>query len=112
MSKNNFQCLKCGLEFTENKYSISFAAGEAIYKKEGKLLECPECKSRELEFIKEFEGFGANYGRFASASNEDKKKILKKRAKEHSDKRLKERKEYLDRNFTGRTRDVDFQSNA
>jgi hypothetical protein len=112
MPENNFQCLKCGLKFNENKYSISFPAGEPVYKVKGKFLECPECKAKEIEFIKTFKGFCTNYGKFASSNDEEKKNILKKRAKKHSDDKLMERKDYLKKNFAGHTRDVDFQTNA
>ena len=111
MSKHNFQCLRCGYKFTELRFSISYAANEVVYKVKDRFLECPDCKALEVDFIKNYEGFCTNFGKFSSLSNEDKKKILKKRSRDHSETKLKERKRYLDNNFTGKTRDVDFQSN-
>lgn len=112
MPEYNFQCLKCGLQFTEGKYTMTFPAGEVVYQKEGKYLECPECKAKEIEFIKPFKGFCTNFGKFASSNDEEKKNILKKRAKKHSNDKLMERKNYLKKNFDGHTKNVDFQTNA
>ena len=87
MVKNNFQCLKCGLEFHESHYHFTVSMGEIIYKNKNGIIRCPECKGSELEFINKNTDFSSiQIGKFASSTPEEKKRILKKRAQEHNKK--------------------------
>lgn len=99
--ENNFKCLNCDNDFHESSYSIVFIEGEPAYKVKGSFIKCPECKSCSIAAIEKKGEYNVTFGTFKSMSQEDKKKMLKKRSHEHSEAKLKERKQYLDKHFTG-----------
>ena len=106
----NFLCTHCGNKFYEPNYSVSFSMGSLVYKYKGQFIHCPECDKMELEFIEqEIKEYNVYFGKFHSMNDQDKKKVLRKRSKEHFDKNLKERKNYLDKNFKGKVGEVDFK---
>jgi len=106
---DNFLCLGCGESFFETNYAMSIVEGEVVYKdKKGSQLKCPSCKSIELEVIEKEGGGIPSFGKFNSLSDTEKKRVLKKRAKEHITKTDRERKEHLDRKFAGKLNHGDF----
>lgn len=109
---NNFQCNKCFHLFEIPSYRITYKNGVKVIKDlKNNLINCPNCSSYDILSLDKEGEFKVNFGRFNSMSNEDKKRVLKKRSQDHYNKNtdsLKDRKEYLEKNFTGRTKDGDF----
>lgn len=102
--ENNFKCV-CEHEFFIPSYSFQITKGANIYidKSSKKEVECPKCHSILVETIKKpIEIDSIIYSTFASASDEDKKKILHKRAKQHM-KKTEEQYRTIDREFKGVT---------
>jgi len=91
MSKN-FHCNDCEEEFFVPTYIASYSSKGVIYKdKRRNELKCSKCESVNIEVIRETINYteaakegGSFVGKFASASNEEKKKILLKRAGVHN----------------------------
>lgn len=106
---DNFICLGCGHTFMEPHYKMSFPKRVMLFRdKNDNQLKCPKCSSINLEEI-EKDGFGVPaFGKFSSSSEDNKKRILRKRAKEHITKTDRERKEHLDRNFAGKLKHGDY----
>jgi hypothetical protein len=107
-NKNNFKCLSCAHEWFVPEYSTMIIQGEAAYKIKGSFIKCPECESLDVFSIPKGGGYTTNIGKFSSLSNEDKRKCLKMRSDKHSKKHLSERRKYLDDNFTGSAKGLDF----
>ena len=97
---NNFKCEDCGFEFFESSYTISYIEGAVVFRHKGSLLSCQECKGNFLSPIEKKGEFNVSYGRFNSMSNDDKKRILKKRANDHTNKRGKERIDIINNKFS------------
>ncbi len=94
---NNFKCTECENEFFISSYTIN-VKGE--YKVKNKLIQCLECKSEVIEPIEckpDYSSIG--FGKFGSMSDEDKKKVIRKRSKLSSDE--KDRTNDLNKRFTG-----------
>jgi hypothetical protein len=105
---DNFRCSKCDKSFFIINYRIFYKHGIRYYKdKDGNALQCPICNN-DLEYIEKEGEFNANFASFSSMSDSEKKSMLRKRSRDHFNKHLKGRKEYLDKNFTGTIKDVDF----
>lgn len=83
--RNNFECNKCDQKFFESHYRMSYPNGVETFKnKFGHKLMCPKCSSEDIKSIKR-KGRGIPYfGKYSSASNEQKREMLKKRSKNHS----------------------------
>lgn len=85
-----FKCKKEGCdhkgeEITVSLYTIKAVKGITTYhhKISGHNIVCSQCRT-PLIFIEEpFEGFGTAHLRFNSLTSDQKKAVLKKRAKEH-----------------------------
>lgn len=94
--KTNFHCNKCGEDFFVSTFITSFPQGKTIYKKENRktLISCEHCKSIDVEIIKETINYTEVYkngscvfiGKYASASPQQKRDILQKRAENHNKK--------------------------
>ena len=110
--ENNFKCLSCTHEFHEASFSVVVIEGETAYKYKGSFLKCPECHSLAIDYIEKQGAYNVNFHLFKSLSSDEKKKVLKMRSEEHSKKKLKERREYLDRNFVGTTKGLDFHDTS
>jgi DNA-directed RNA polymerase subunit RPC12/RpoP len=99
--QKNFKCLDCSHQFYVPRFSFN---SKLIYisRHNGKRINCPECSSEQIEFIEQKTDFSTVlYGKFSSASDEEKKNILRKRAKEH-DKKTEEQYRTIDKEYKGR----------
>ena len=90
---NNFKCNDCNKTFFVSKYKYGFIRGQYMLLGE---YQCYHCKSYNTEHIPKPEidySKGAPvYGKFSSASDEEKRRILTKRAQDHYNKEGKEQK--------------------
>ena len=93
MNKYNFYCNDCRKSFFVSKYSHGF--------KDGKLVligayQCDNCQSyNTIQLPKpkvDYSKGVAAYGKFSSSSDEEKRRILSKRAQDHYNKKGKEKK--------------------
>ena len=107
---NNFQCNKCFHLFTVTNYRMSVKSGVVIYTdKNMNHIKCEMCKSYDVLSLEEEGEYNVNFTKFNSLSDQDKKKILKKRAKQHFDKNtdsIRDQREYIDKNFKGTIKDM------
>lgn len=102
--ENNFKCLTCGEEFFIPRFSFQITKGGNIYidKSTKKEVECSHCHSTFIESIqRKLELDSIMYGKFSSASDEEKKRILRNRADKHK-KKTKDQYKTIDREFHGR----------
>jgi len=84
MKDNNFKCIEwdCGNEFFIAEYTITDKGYRHKHKPDG-MICCPRCGGK-IQSIKKKGAYKVNFGKFSSMSMEDKKKVLKKRSKDHS----------------------------
>jgi hypothetical protein len=107
---NNFLCNDCGEGFYLPNYIASYTQLGMVYKhKGGSVIQCDHCKGTNISSIKKKGKFSCTFGKFASMDDAGKKRVLKKRSQEHDRTKNKERREYLDRNFTGTTKGLTFK---
>jgi hypothetical protein len=102
--EDNFKCTDCSHTFLIPRYSFQITSGTPSYKDSStkKLICCPECQSTNTEPIDRPGDLSTiAYGKFSSASDEKKKSILRKRAKEHN-KKTEEQYHTIDREFRGK----------
>ena len=103
--ENNFKCITSEHKFFIPSYSFKITKSSSVYidKSSKKEVECPECQSEFVETIKKKVDLSSiMYATFASASDEDKKKILRKRANKMK-KKTEEQYRTIDREFRGVT---------
>lgn len=102
---DNFKCNKCGKSIYVPYFKMIFSNGEMVETdKRGNPIEC--C-GQQMDFIgqkKDFKNIGFNF--FNSMSNEQKKAVLKKRAKDNFKGHRKEQYEHINKNFKGFTKDL------
>ena len=100
-SLTNFQCTEknCKAKFFEASFVQKLDGG--YLNKNRSPLKCPTCGSREIEYIPKG-GFGS-FMSFSAKSMDEKQKLLKERAHKHAQtKTEKEKREYINKNFTGK----------
>lgn len=104
--ENNFKCKVCGEQFFEPTYTIAYRAGGiSVYRNKFKQkIQCPKCKSEEVESITKFEGV-PYFGKFSSSSAERKREILRKRSENQSKTEIDKRKS-IDKKFKQRLRGI------
>jgi hypothetical protein len=102
--ENNFKCNKCKHSFSVSEYRAYIVNKELCFKtKKNELISCPECSSNDISKEKrEGRGLGS-INKFSSMSNEQKKECLKERADKNFKGEVKEKSEYIRKNFTGQT---------
>lgn len=86
------------IEFDYPVVKIKYKDDKRIYTySNGNEIVCPTC-GRPLIYIEEFKGYGQWLGSFDSRTHQEKREILKKRARDHEkrDKKAQEYKKYLD----------------
>ena len=83
------KCDKCQNEFSIIG-SVSFSLNKALERvftiKEEGICICDKCGSYQLNIVEDIEDYSANFAKFSSMNDSDKKIMFKKRAKEHYDK--------------------------
>lgn len=84
----DFKCKKCDHLTHVPRVVYVYSDGEMVPRYP---VKCEKCGGETLETKKEFTGVPA-FGKFSSASDEEKKRILSKRAKSHYNKTGKEHK--------------------
>lgn len=95
MSQNvNFICKDCNEKKMVPKYSYN----GVTYKSSGQEITCPTCK-KAMEYVEHFKGFPA-VSVYAMKTKEEKRNILKKRAKDHYEKHIKEKKNFMHSQMT------------
>lgn len=96
MKRSNLRCEDCEHEWFEHSLTHR-SSGIYINRRKAK---CPECDSEEISYIKdEDKDFkSVAFGKFASASPEEKSKMLKQRSREHYRKKIHEKAVEMDRN--------------
>lgn len=100
--ENNFKCL-CGYEFYEPSYSIAIRGEITCYLVKGKPMSCPRCKATGILAIpKEGDYTTTTFGKFSSAGQDEKKRMLRNRATAHK-KKTEEQYKTIDREFKGIT---------
>jgi len=62
---------------------------------------CTECFHPLREVFEEEKPL-FNIGKFSNLSTEEKRKVMKKRSHDHFEKNIKQRKDWMDKNYTGR----------
>ena len=98
--ESNFECRSCDSRFFIPKYSVSISNSQPIYSTKFGVVDCPHCKSKDVVFIPNGE-LCTNVGEYSSSSAEDKKAMLKKRAKRAMRNDVEQRHE-IETNFMGR----------
>jgi len=63
--------------------------------------KCDNCGQTLREVFEEINSTPFHIGKFNTLSDAEKRKVLKKRSHDHFEKHIKERKDYMDKNFTG-----------
>jgi hypothetical protein len=96
----NFKCTSCKFCFFVPQYSVSINKEQPIYSTRFGVVECPECRSKAVEYIIK-DDICTNIGEYSSASMENKKAMLKRRAKQAMRKDADQRHE-IDTMFRGR----------
>ena len=84
-SLSNFQCKKCNYRFFIPCYSfqITQSANKYIDSSSKQPVQCPHCQSTGVETLQRSgDLITVLYGKFSSASDEDKRTMLRKRAKQ------------------------------
>lgn len=105
--ENNFTCTDCQHFFHEGAYSFVIREGAVFYKtKNGMHLKCPVCTSYNVKGVEHTGAYQATFSVFGSLSADEKKQALRKRSHEHSVKHLAERKDLLQKKFTGVLKEV------
>lgn len=104
---SNFHCNDCGKDFHIPRFRISVGLdNQTKYQyPSGRNIACEYCDSSNISSIETGE-ICVNFGKFSSSDNEGKRKMLKKRAKDHHERKIKERQEYLRKNFRGKNKDL------
>lgn len=94
MNNHNFICRNCEKTFFVRQYSYVIRDGKVCLAKD---YQCYHCQSYDTDEIPRPKpnysvDSGPAIGKFSSASDEEKKRILSKRAQEHYNKKGKEEK--------------------
>ena len=93
MSQNNFYCKDCEETFFVSTYTHGFRNGQLVLIGEYQCYHCKSYNTEELPKPKRNYSKGVpSYGKFSSASDEEKRRILTKRAQDHYNKKGKEQK--------------------
>lgn len=90
--EKNFVC-ECGKGKYVAKYNTSMKNGEFVYKEGNSIITC-ECGKVMKAVEKKFTGVPA-FGKFASASKEEKSKMLKERSKQHFKKHIADQRQEM-----------------
>ena len=102
--ENNFKCQDCNIEFFIPRYSFQITQDVIIYvnPQSKAFITCPRCESNHVDTVQRSGDLSTVlYGKFASASDEDKKSMLRKRAKQAMRRDADQRHE-IDTKFRGR----------
>ena len=100
--QNNFKCSR-GHEFHQAVYQISIQEGESVFWYKGSKLKCPVCNEIVTSAINQIGDYTTStYGKFASAGEDEKKRMLRNRATAHN-KRTEEQYRTIDKEFKGTT---------
>lgn len=100
-NNRNFKCTNCEHEMFIPKYSISFSGDKQILKANGAAITCEKCKGVNIQLIDRNTPTTLYFAKFRAMSIEDKRKVLKARAKKHTETTAKEHIENIKRNYTG-----------
>lgn len=93
---NNFKC-ECGKEIFVPKYTTLIKEGKSVYKVDNRELLC-EC-GKSMSYIEKEGPIGIPmFGKFASASREDKAKMLKERSKKDFKKNIESQRQEMSTN--------------
>lgn len=92
---DNFIC-ECGKSKFVPKYTTSIKNGGFVYKEGNKEISC-ECGKIMKAIERQFSGVPM-FGKFASASREEKTEMLKKRSKEHFKKNIEDQRQEMSTN--------------
>ena len=93
MNNHNFICHDCEQTFFVGSYRKGFRNNQIVLLGSYQCYHCGSYDTSELPPLKRDYSQGApSYGKFSSASDENKKKILQKRANDHYNKHGKEEK--------------------
>lgn len=104
LMESNFECIACSTQFYVSRYIFHINNEKMVFYNmpSGIQIKCPHCCSYEVDAIKKVvDPSTIHYGTFSSASMEEKKNMLKKRADEHK-KKTKEQYDEINRNFRGK----------
>jgi hypothetical protein len=96
---DNILCGGCDHTFFVPKYSVSIKNHQTIYSDRFGQIVCPACGSHDISIITDG-AICTNIGNYSSASWDEKKKILQKRAKKAMRKDAEQRYE-IDKHFRG-----------
>ena len=102
--ENNFKCLDCNTEFFIPSYSFQITQHKNKYTDSSSKqpVQCSHCKSGNVETLQRSGDLtGVLYGKFSSASDEDKRTMLRKRAKQAMRRDAEQRHE-IETKFRGR----------
>lgn len=100
MNDKNFHCNNCEKDFFVSRFKSVFRNGKLVLEKKHQCDYCKSYNTEQKSTPKRIYKLGdqVNYGKFSSASDEEKKRILKKRADDHYNKQGKEQKRELFKN--------------
>jgi hypothetical protein len=110
-SLSNFQCKKCNYQFFIPSYSFQIIQSTNKYTDSSSKqpVQCPHCKSTDVETLQRSGDLSTVlYGKFSSASDEDKKIMLRKRAKQAMHKDTDQRHE-IETKFRGRCDEISYK---
>lgn len=109
--ENNFKCTDCRHEFFIPSYSFQISKDVIIYvNPQSKLfITCPQCDSSHIDTIQRSGDLTTVfYGKFSSASDEEKKIMLRKRAKQAMRRDADQRHE-IETKFRGRCDEIQYK---
>jgi hypothetical protein len=99
--ENNFKCSDCKSEFFVSQYSFTIKK-EYFIPKTNQRVCCTQCASSNVTPIeRQMDLSTILYGKFSSATDEEKKRMLKQRADAHM-KKTEEQYRTIDKEFHGR----------
>jgi hypothetical protein len=104
LMEENFKCSDCSHQFYIPRYSFQIVFKKSVYiiPPANLPVKCPACNSEQVETVRRSGDLQTVlYGKFSSASEEDKKIMLRKRAEAHN-KKTEEQYRTIDKEYRGR----------
>lgn len=91
-------CNDCQHEFRRTKYR-KYADKQYLYDQNNNTIKCPECNSIELSSCKTGTFQAEGLTKFGLKSKQQKIASLRKRSDEHFDKKIKDKKHFINSQF-------------
>lgn len=99
--ENNFKCKDCESDFFVPNYIFKIESNDTVYyyKTTNNKIECPGCRSNNIKPIfKDGDYTNATLGKYTMKSIPERQDLLKKRSRDHFERKIKDEKREIDRN--------------